>query len=272
MKIIRQKKDLKKLNSKINSISFIPTMGGLHKGHENIIKKAKKKNITTLVSIFVNPKQFNSKSDFNSYPRNLNKDVKILKNLGIDYLYYPKFKDIFSFKTQNKVFLHSFSKKLCGKYRPGHFRGVLEVVNRFIELLKPKYIFLGEKDFQQLILIKEHVIRNKIKTFVVSCKTVRDQSFLPYSSRNINLNNNDKIIASKVFKLVRKEKKFIKKKRIKKINLFELKRKINDLGIKKIDYLDAINLINLKKAKKYNENFNIFSAFYVGNVRLIDNF
>ncbi len=115
-------------------------------------------------------------------------------------------------------------------------------------------------------------IRNKIKTFVVSCKTVRDQSFLPYSSRNINLNNNDKIIASKVFKLVRKEKKFIKKKRIKKINLFELKRKINDLGIKKIDYLDPINLINLKKAKKYNENFNIFSAFYVGNVRLIDNF
>ena len=199
MKIIRQKKDLNKLITKINSISFIPTMGGLHKGHEILIKKAKKKNRNTLVSIFVNPKQFNSKSDFNSYPRNLKKDIEILKRLKVKYLYYPKYNDIYSFNTKNKIFLHPFSKKLCGKYRPGHFKGVLDVVNRFLELLKPKYLVLGKKDFQQLILIKKHIKKNKIKTIVISCNTIRDNNLLPFSSRNFFLNKNDKLLASKVF-------------------------------------------------------------------------
>ena len=162
-------------------------MGGLHKGHEILIKRAKRKSKNTLVSIFVNPRQFNSKNDFLSYPRNFEKDVRILKKLKVKYLYYPTYKDIFSFRAKNKIYLHSFSKKLCGKFRPGHFRGVLDVVNRFIEILKPKYIALGKKDFQQLILIKKHIKKNKIKSIVVSCDTIRDQNLLPYSSRNFNL-------------------------------------------------------------------------------------
>ena len=108
------------------------------------------------------------------------------------YLYYPKYKDIFSFKTKNKIYLHTFAKKLCGKYRPGHFKGVLNVVNRFLELLNPKYLYLGKKDFQQLILIKKHIQKNKIKTLVISCNTIRDQYSLPYSSRNFNLNKEEK--------------------------------------------------------------------------------
>ena len=272
MKIIRQNKDLKKLKTKINLISFVPTMGGLHKGHESLIKKAKKKNKNVIVSIFVNPKQFNSKNDFNTYPRNFKKDVKILKNLGVKYLYYPRFKDIFSFKTKNKIYLHSFSKKLCGKYRPGHFKGVLEVVNRFLELLNPKYLYLGKKDFQQLILIKKHIQKNKIKTLVVSCNTLRDQYSLPYSSRNLNLNKKEKKLASAVFRLLKKEKNNIKRQKSKKINLLNLKKKVFNIGIKKIDYIDLINLNNLNNINKYSKKFNIFSAFYVGKVRLIDNF
>jgi len=272
MKIIRQKKDLKKLINKINSFSFVPTMGGLHKGHEMLIKKAKVKNKNTLVSIFVNPKQFNSKNDFISYPRNLKKDVKILKKLKVKYLYYPKYKDIFSFKTKNKIYLHPFCKKLCGKYRPGHFKGVLNVVNRFLEILNPKYLILGKKDFQQLVLIRKHIIKNNINTSVISCKTLRDKNLLPYSSRNFNLNNYNKHLASKVFNLVRKEKKIIKSKRKKIINFSIVKKKIYSLGIKKIDYIEAINLDNLKRATKFNENFSIFCAFYINKVRLIDNF
>ena len=272
MKIIRQKKDLKNLINKINCLSFVPTMGGLHKGHEFLIKKAKKKNKFTIVSIFINPKQFNSKNDFNTYPRNYKKDLQILKKLNVKYLYMPNYKDIFSFKTYNKIYLHPFSNKLCGKFRPGHFKGVVDVVNRFLELLKPKYIFLGKKDYQQLFLIKKHIDKNKIKTFVVSCNTVRENKFLPYSSRNFNLNKKDKFLAIKVYKLLRKEKNFIRKNKIKKINLSNIKKKIMKSGIKKIDYIEAINLDNHKKAKKFNENFNIFSAFYVNNVRLIDNF
>ena len=105
MKIIRQKKDLNNLISKVNSFSFVPTMGGLHKGHEALIKKAQKKNKNTFVTIFVNPKQFNLKSDFNNYPRNLKRDTKLLKKLKVNYLYCPKYKDIFSFKTKNKIYI-----------------------------------------------------------------------------------------------------------------------------------------------------------------------
>jgi len=271
MKIIRQKKDLNMLINKINSLSFVPTMGGLHKGHEFLIKKEKKKNTATLVSIFVNPKQFNSKSDFQSYPRNIAKDIKILKKLKVKYLYLPKYKDIFSFKPKNKVYLHSFSKKLCGKHRPGHFIGVLNVVNRFLELIKPKNIFLGKKDFQQLVLIKKHIEKNKIKTLVESCRTVRDIKSIPCSSRNEGLSKYNKALASKVFMYIKKEKSLIKRNKKNRINLTSLKNKISNLGIKKIDYIEAINLDKLTKAKKFKENFNIFSAFYIDKIRLIDN-
>tara|TARA_Y100000591_G_C21775135_1_gene667840 strand:- start:348 stop:1166 length:819 start_codon:yes stop_codon:yes gene_type:complete len=272
MKIIRQKKDLINLINKINSLSFVPTMGGLHKGHELLIKKAKKKNKFTIVSIFVNPKQFDSKKDFNTYPRNLKKDLKILRKLNIKCLYLPSFNDVFSFKTKHKIYLHPFSKKLCGKFRPGHFKGVINVVNRFLEIIKPKYIFLGKKDFQQLFLIKKHIDKNQIKTSVVSCDTLREERFLPYSSRNYNLNKSNKDLALKVFKILRKEKQIIKKNKIKDINLYNIKKKIFEFGIKKIDYVEALNLDNLKKAKRFDENFNIFCAFYIDNIRLIDNF
>ena len=102
--------------------------------------------------------------------------------------------------------MHPFSKQLCGKYRPGHFKGVLNVVNRFLEILNPRYLFLGEKDFQQLILIKEHIKKRKIKTTVISCKTVRFQKYLPYSSRNFNLKSYEKNLAIRAFKLIRNEK------------------------------------------------------------------
>ena len=272
MKIIRQKKDLNKLINKINGFSFIPTMGGLHKGHEILIKKAKEKNNNTFVSIFINPKQFNSKKDFNMYPRNFKRDIKILKRLKVKYLYFPKYKDIFSFKTKNKIYLHSFSKKLCGKYRPGHFKGVINVVNRLLEILNPSYIALGKKDFQQLILIKKHIQKNKIRTLIVSCRNIRDKNLLPFSSRNFNLNKKSRLLASKVVNLIKKEKISIKKNKIRKINLKKIKKKILNLGVNKIDYVEAINLKTLKKANKYNDNFNIFSAFYIGKVRLIDNF
>ena len=150
MKIFKDKHSLKREILKAKGISFVPTMGGLHKGHISLIKKSKKTKLKTLVSIFVNPKQFNQKKDFKSYPRNQKKDLKILRNLKVDYLYLPSIKDIYSFKPNNKVFLDKFSKQLCGKYRKGHFRGVLNVVNRFLDIIKPKKLLMGRKDFQQL--------------------------------------------------------------------------------------------------------------------------
>ena len=157
MKLFTNKIKLQKEIKNINNISFVPTMGALHKGHEALIKKSAKKSKKTLVSIFINPKQFENKKDFLNYPKNLKNDLKILKKLKVKYLYKPSFNDLYKFQTKNKIFLDSFSKELCGKFRKGHFKGVLNVVNRFLEIIKPKEILLGNKDYQQLILIKKHI-------------------------------------------------------------------------------------------------------------------
>ena len=269
MKLFTNKKQLQTEIRKFNNISFVPTMGALHKGHESIIKKSLKGSGKTLVSIFVNPKQFNNKRDLNTYPRNSNNDLKILKRLKVHYLYKPSYDDIYKFKTEKKIYLDRFSKKLCGQFRKGHFKGVNDVVNRFLEIIKPKTILLGNKDFQQLYLIKKHIKKNKIKIKVISCKTIRDKHFIPYSSRLNKLNYIEKIKLIKIVKFLKKYKKnLLSKKQI--FNFNEIKKEIISMGVKKVDYIKIIDLNTLKKPRK--NKFNLFYAFYIGNVRLIDNF
>ena len=156
-------KSINKLNKKVNfkaNIGFVPTMGSLHKGHISLIKESKKKCKMTLVSIFVNSSQFNNKKDFINYPRNLKKDIRILKNLKVDYLLIPNENEIYKSKNSRKINISNKDKILCAKYRKGHFEGVLAVINQFLINLKPKYIFLGQKDFQQAYLIKKFVKKN----------------------------------------------------------------------------------------------------------------
>ena len=270
MKIFKNKLTLQREILKDKYISFVPTMGGLHKGHLSLINRAKSSKCKICVSIFVNPKQFNKKNDFQTYPRNLKNDIRVLKKLKISYLYLPTYKDIYGFKTKNKIYLDKFSKKLCGKFRKGHFEGVLNVVNRFLEILQPKYIYLGLKDFQQLILIKNHIIQKGIKTKVVQCKTIREKNGIASSTRNFNLNYQELKIASNVYKYLIYLKKKIK------INYKSFKKNIimNDLlslGVSKIDYIENINLNNLKKNKKSRGKLRLFIAYYVKNIRLIDN-
>jgi len=270
MKIFKDKHTLRKEISKNKGISFVPTMGGLHKGHISLIKQSKKSKFKTLVSIFVNPKQFNKKNDFRSYPRNTKKDLKLLKKLKIDYLFIPTFKDIYGFKPKERVFLDKFSKKLCGKFRKGHFEGVLNVINRFLEIIKPRYIFLGKKDYQQLYLIKKHIEKRQIKSKIIECKTIRGNNGVALSTRNSNLNKDQMKIASNIYFYLYKLKKKIKKN----YNLFnvnQIKKDLRDLGASKIDYLEKYNVTNFKKIKKQNKKFNIFIAYYVKNIRLIDN-
>ncbi len=270
MKIFKDKHTLQKEISKNKGISFVPTMGGLHKGHISLIKQSKKSKFKTLVSIFVNPKQFNKKSDFRSYPRNAKKDLKRLKKLKINYLYIPTFKDIYGFKPKERVYLDKFSKELCGKFRKGHFEGVLNVVNRFLEIIKPRYIFLGKKDYQQLYLIKKHIKKRRIKSKIIECKTIRENNGVALSTRNSNLNKDQMKIASNIYFYLYKLKKKIKKN----YNLFnvnKIKKDLRDLGASKIDYLGNYNVKNFKKIKKQNKKFNIFIAYYIKNIRLIDN-
>ena len=270
MKIFKKKHTLQKEISKNKGVSFVPTMGGLHKGHVSLIKQSKKSKLKTLVSIFVNPKQFNKKSDLRSYPRNTNKDIELLKKLKIHYLYIPTFKDIYGFRPKEKVFLDKFSKELCGRFRRGHFEGVLNVVNRFIEIIKPKYIFLGKKDYQQLYLIKKHIKKRKIKSKIIECKTIRETNGIAYSSRNSNLNKKQMKIASNIYYYLCDLKKKITKD-YGLFNINKIKKDLIDLGATKIDYLENYNIKNFKKIKKTSRKFNLFFAYYIENTRLIDN-
>jgi len=270
MKIFKSKHKLQKEILNIKNISFVPTMGGLHKGHISLIKKSQNFKGKVLVSIFVNPKQFNEKRDFYNYPRNLKKDLIILKRLNVDLVYLPNSKDIFSFKVKNKIFLDKFSKKLCGKFRKGHFKGVLNIVNRFLELINPKYIFLGVKDFQQAVLISKHILKRKINTKVIHCTTVREKNGIACSTRNNKLTKNQLNISSKVVKYLITKKNLIKKK-LSNFKLNNIKKDLINLGVTKIDYIELYNLKSFKRPKNRKEKFNIFIGFYLNKTRLIDN-
>ncbi len=271
MKIFKKKRILQKNIGDEKNLSFIPTMGALHKGHEYLIKNAKKKYKKVIVSIFVNPKQFNSTSDFKSYPRNIRKDINLLKKLKVNYLYLPSYSDLFSLKVKRKIYLHKFSKDLCGKFRPKHFRGVINVINRLLDIIKPKYILLGKKDFQQLYLIKKYIEKYKIKTTVIGCNTVRKENGVAYSSRNKNLSLHELNLASKVFKILRAEKKYLKRKPYFYFHKNNLLNKLKVLGVRKVEYIKCLDLKKLKKPKKSKSNFNIFIAYYLNKTRLIDN-
>ena len=270
MKIFKNKKKLINEISKVKSIAFVPTMGSLHEGHLSLIDKAKKESKNVLVSIFINPKQFNSKIDFINYPRNITRDIKILKKNKVKYIYIPTYKDIYSHRIKNKPYIDKFSKLLCGKYRPGHFEGVINVVNRFIEILNPKFICLGLKDFQQLSLMRQHINKNNIKTKVITCPIMRDKKGVVLSSRNFNLNNKQIKIASLIYKYLKKNKHKILSSCIanrKKDVLSD----IQEIGTKNIEYLECINLKTLKYNKNKKNKFKIFISYFLGKVRLIDN-
>ena len=271
MKILLNNHSLNRKIRHFDDIGFIPTMGGIHQGHISLIERSKKLCKKTIVSVFVNPKQFNNKNDFKTYPVNIKKDLSVLKKIkGIDFIYIPKFKDIYDTKKKLKIKINIKDKILCAKFRKGHFEGVLEVMDRLANLIKPKKIFMGKKDFQQLFLVK-NFIEKKYKTEVIGCKTIRDKNKLALSSRNLLFNKDDLKIAGNITK-----KFFLVKKRIKKhknINKFLLKTKKNmqKMFKIKIEYLELRNENNLIISNRFKES-KLFVAFYLKGIRLIDNF
>ena len=271
MKLIRQINDLNKAIKSNNELGFVPTMGGLHKGHESIIKISKKKCKKTIVSIFINPKQFNKKSDYKKYPRNLSKDLIILKKLNVDFVYLPTVTQIYKKDKSSQFKLKKSQRILCAKYRKGHFEGVLDVMNRLIKTILPKYVFMGEKDFQQLFIVKKFLEKN-YKVKIITCKTIRNDNKMALSTRNFLLKDSSIIKAGSIArKLINLKSKIIKNKN----NAYQL---INNAKIDlvknfeiKVEYLEARNTTNLS-TNITNKNFKIFISYYIDNIRLIDNF
>jgi len=270
MKILLNNTSLFESLRPFNDLGFVPTMGGIHKGHLSLINKSNKLCKKTIVSIFVNPKQFNNKKDLKSYPRNIKKDLKILKkSKKVDFVYLPKFKDIYKDKKKSKITLQKKDKILCAKFRKGHFEGVLDVMNKLTKIINPQKIFMGEKDFQQLYLVKKK-LEKKYKTKVIPCKTIRDRNNVALSSRNLLLNKSNLVIAAKIYEtLVDIKKNTINEKNIPRFLNLKKKELKNNYKIK-IDYLELRNIKNLKISST-NKNSRLFIAYYLKNVRLIDN-
>ena len=270
MKIILNSKDLIKKINHIKNLGFVPTMGSIHEGHLSLIKKSVNNCNKTLVSIFINPTQFNKRKDFINYPKKINKDLFILKKSKVDYVFIPKIKDIYSYKRFKKIKLNKKDKILCAKYRKGHFEGVLDVMDRLTNLIKPKKIFMGKKDFQQLFLVKGF-IEKKYKTKVIGCKTIRDKNKIALSSRNYLLNKDNLNIAGKISKnLFQLKIKIRNKKNISQFLLKEKKRLQKTFKIK-IDYMELRNTKNLQISNN-SIGSKIFISYYLNNIRLIDNF
>jgi len=278
MKLIRQITDLNKAIHKENDLGFVPTMGALHKGHEFLINVSQKICRKTLVSIFVNPTQFNNKGDYKTYPRNLSKDIKILKRLKVDFVYLPTVNQIYKNKRLSGITLKKSQKILCARSRKGHFEGVLDVLNRFVKLISPKIMFMGEKDYQQYFLVRDFISQN-YKTKVYPCKTIRSKNGMALSSRNRLLNKTNLKTAGLISKELLKLKFSLRKKnnlnnvntkKFKELIQKSKKLLINKFDIK-IEYLECRNLMTMT-TNLNNKTFKLFIAYYLNNVRLIDNF
>ena len=268
MKIFISKNKLIKFIKYEKNLGFVPTMGAFHLGHIALFKRSISQCNKTVVSIFINKPQFNNKSDFQKYPKTLKKDILVLKKLKIDYLYLPPSNQIYPHGSNKRIIINSFEKKLCGKFRPGHFKAVVDVIERFIKIINPKRIYLGEKDMQQLKIIEHFIKKNYNKIKFIGCKTIREKNGLAFSSRNFLLSVYEKKIASKIYKiLVNKKKHLIKKE----ISLDTIKNKILRLGVRKIDYIKLLDVNNLIRPYKKNIKYRIFVAYFLRKTRLIDN-
>ena len=270
MKILLNNDDLNEALYDVSNLGFVPTMGSLHKGHISLIKRSLRERGKTIVSIFVNPTQFNSNYDFKNYPRNITKDLSILKKLKVDFLYMPKENDVYNSKKKSLIKLQKKERILCAKFRKGHFEGVIDVMDRLTNIIKPKKVYMGEKDFQQLYLVKKY-IQKKNYSKIILCKTIRDRNKLAFSSRNKLLSRMDLIKAGKISKeMISFKKSLIRNKNIKNLIIKKKKELINTFKIK-FDYIELRNVLTLKNSNKIKDS-KLFLAYYIKKVRLIDNF
>ena len=255
-------------------IGFVPTMGFLHKGHISLIKKSKELCDVTIVSVFVNPTQFGPSEDFEKYPRDIESDNKLLFEQKVDYLFIPSTEEIYPSGFQTFVYVNEITKKLEGKFRPEHFKGVTTVVSILFNCVNPDYAFFGQKDAQQSSVIKQMVGDLKFNVEIIICPIVREEDGLAMSSRNVYLSPEERIKALTIYKSLQFAKKIIAENESdpeKIIN--KMKTIFNKEKSIKLDYIEIVNAINFSEADllKKGIDYYILVAARIGNTRLIDN-
>jgi len=267
--------ELKKLRQK-KSIGFVPTMGALHKGHLSLIKQAKNENDVVVVSIFVNPTQFDKKEDLDNYPITLDADKKLLDEVGCDIVFIPSVKEIYSTNIKSQHFdFGGIEHEMEGKFRDGHFDGVGTIVKRLFEIVQPDTAYFGEKDFQQLQIIKKLVEIEQMPIKIVGCTIFREKDGLAMSSRNARLTPEHREVAPFIYKILKKSKKKFGTKNASKVTKW-VEKKFKKHPLLKLEYFTIANEDNLKtfegkKDPKSKIKQRAFIAVFAGKIRLIDN-
>lgn len=255
------------------SIGFVPTMGYLHEGHQSLIKKAVEENDKVVVSVFVNPMQFAPTEDLDSYPRDLESDAKLCDETGAHLIFNPEPEEMYSQGFCSFVDMNGPTDELCGKSRPIHFRGVCTVVNKLFNIVMPDRAYFGQKDAQQLAVIKRMVADLNIPIKIIGCPIIREEDGLAKSSRNTYLNEEERRAALILSKTIFMGQELVKNgmKDAKKL-IALMKENIEKEPLAKIDYVEVVDFNDISIKDEISDNTLVAMAVYIGKTRLIDNF
>ena len=276
MKIVGTIKEVRELvkewKKNGETVGFVPTMGYLHEGHGSLITKARENNDKVVVSIFVNPMQFGPTEDLDSYPRDLEKDSKFCESLGADLIFHPEPEEMYHDDFSSYVDMSVLTEELCGLSRPVHFRGVCTVVTKLFNIVKPDNAYFGQKDAQQLAIIKHMVQDLNMDINVVGCPIVREEDGLAKSSRNTYLSQEERKAALILSKTVKLAKELIDAgEKDADVVVAKMKENIETEPMAKIDYVKAVNGLTMQQQKEIKAPMLIAMAVYIGKTRLIDN-
>lgn len=262
----------KNLRLKNKSIGLVPTMGALHEGHISLIKRAKEENEITVVSIFINPIQFSKGEDYDKYPRKVEKDKEILRSLEIDYLFLPDENSLYPDGYSTYVNVEGLGDKLCGRFRPGHFRGVATVVCKLFNIVRPNRAYFGQKDYQQTLIIKRMVEDLNFDIEVVVCPTIRESDGLAMSSRNLYLNDEQRKAATIIYRSLKEGERLLKEGLKPSQVTLEIKKILqNESLVTEIQYAGVFDPFSLDELKEGQKECLIAVAIKIGETRLIDN-
>ena len=275
MKVIKEidelKDVLKDFKKEGKSIGLVPTMGFLHKGHASLIKKAVEENDIVVVSDFVNPIQFGPNEDLEAYPRDINADSKLCEDLGADFIFNPEPSEMYHDKKAF-VDIEGLSDNLCGARREGHFRGVCTVCTKLFNIVGPDRAYFGQKDAQQLAIIKKLVFDLNIPVEIVACPIVREDDGLAMSSRNTYLSTDERKAALCLSKAIFEGEKMANNGASVKEVLEKMKEIISSEKLAKIDYISAVDLETIEDVDNFDKDSLVAIAVFIGKTRLIDNF
>lgn len=253
------------------TVGLVPTMGYLHEGHGSLIERCRKENDKVIVSIFVNPTQFGANEDLGAYPRDFERDKDLCEKLGCDLIFHPEPSEMYV-DPHAYVNINGLSDYLCGKSRPVHFKGVCTVVSKLFNIVHPHNAYFGEKDAQQLAIIKKMVKDLNFDVNVVGCSIVREEDGLAKSSRNAYLSEEERKSALCLSRAIKKGQEIIRNSKKASEVIDAMKAIVNEEKDAKIDYIEVVDAVTMQPISEIKENVLLAMAVYIGKTRLIDNF